>query len=98
MERYVIRGGRRGYERLQLLARERWPDTAALFARVGLGSGMDAIDLGCGGGEVTFEIARLVAPGQVTGIDMDEVKLGLARDAATARGHRQRSIPRDEPP
>jgi ubiquinone/menaquinone biosynthesis C-methylase UbiE len=86
VERYVIRGGRRGYERLQLLARERWPDTAALFARVGLGSGMDAIDLGCGGGEVTFEIARLVAPGLVTGIDMDEVKLALARDAAKARG------------
>ena len=31
VERYVIRGGQEGYERLQLLARERWPDTAALF-------------------------------------------------------------------
>jgi ubiquinone/menaquinone biosynthesis C-methylase UbiE len=47
---------------------------------------MEAVDLGCGGGEVTFEIARLVAPGAVTGIDMDEVKLGLARDAAMTRG------------
>jgi xylose isomerase len=33
MERYVIRGGKEGYERLLLLARERWPDTAALFKR-----------------------------------------------------------------
>jgi 2-polyprenyl-3-methyl-5-hydroxy-6-metoxy-1,4-benzoquinol methylase len=48
---------------------------------------MKCIDLGCGGGEVTFELARLVAPGgSVTGADMDEVKLGLARQAAVERG------------
>lgn len=86
-ERYVIRGGRAGYERLKLLARARWPDTAALFERVGIGPGMRCVDLGCGGGEVTFEIARLVAPsGHVTGVDMDEVKLDLARAAAAERG------------
>ena len=55
----MIRGGQQGYERLQLLARERWPDTLALFERVGLGQGARCIDLGCGGGEVSFEIARL---------------------------------------
>ena len=86
-ERYVIRGGREGYDRLRLLARDRWPDTSALLARAGIRPGMRCVDLGCGGGEVTFEIARLVAPdGHVTGIDMDEVKLGLAREAAAARG------------
>lgn len=72
----MIRGGREGYERLLVLARERWPDTAALFERVGLTPGMRCIDLGCGGGEVTLEMARLVGPGgSVTGIDLDEVKL-----------------------
>lgn len=87
MERYVIRGGKEGYERLQLLARDRWPDTAALFERAGLSAGMRCIDLGCGGGEVTLEIARLIAPGgRVTGVDMDEIKLNLARRAAAARG------------
>lgn len=87
MERYVIRGGRAGYDRLQLLARDRWPDTRALFARVGVGVGMRCVDLGCGGGEVTFEIARLIAPnGVVVGVDMDEVKLALAREAAASRG------------
>lgn len=36
---------------------------------------------------MTFELARLVAPGGfVTGVDMDEVKLGLARKAAVERG------------
>ena len=86
MERYVIRGGKEGYERLQLLARDRWPDTAALFERAGLSAGMRCIDLGCGGGEVTLEIARLIAPGgRVTGVDMDEIKLNLAGRAAVAR-------------
>jgi ubiquinone/menaquinone biosynthesis C-methylase UbiE len=86
-ERYVIRGGRAGFERLQLLARDRWPDTSALLARAGVRSGMRCIDLGCGGGEVSFEIAKLVAPdGHVTGVDMDEVKLELAREEAAARG------------
>ncbi len=87
MERYVIRGGREGYERLLILARAKWPGTCALFERVGIGRNMRCLDLGCGGGEVTFEIARLVGPGgRVTGIDMDEVKLAAARDAATRHG------------
>jgi ubiquinone/menaquinone biosynthesis C-methylase UbiE len=87
VERYVIRGGKEGYERLQLLGRDRWPDTAALFERAGLSAGMRCIDLGCGGGEVTLEIAGLIAPrGRVTGVDMDEIKLNLARRAAAARG------------
>jgi 2-polyprenyl-3-methyl-5-hydroxy-6-metoxy-1,4-benzoquinol methylase len=87
MERYVIRGGRAGYDRLQLLARDRLPDTRALFDRAGVGAGMRCIDLGCGGGEVTFELAKLVAPdGAVVGVDMDEVKVNLAREAAADRG------------
>jgi 2-polyprenyl-3-methyl-5-hydroxy-6-metoxy-1,4-benzoquinol methylase len=87
VERYVIRGGKEGYERLLLLSRDRWPDTAALLERPGLARGMRCVDLGCGGGAVTMEIARLVAPvGSVAGVDMDEIKLGLARQAAAARG------------
>jgi ubiquinone/menaquinone biosynthesis C-methylase UbiE len=83
VERYVIRGGREGYERLKLLARARWPDTSDLFDRVGIRPGMRCLDVGCGGGEVTFEIARLVGPeGTVVGIDIDEVKLDLGRAAA----------------
>lgn len=46
VDRYVIQGGERGYERLQLLARERWPGTAALLDRAGLAPGMVTVDLG----------------------------------------------------
>jgi ubiquinone/menaquinone biosynthesis C-methylase UbiE len=87
VERYVIRGGHEGYNRLLLLARASWPDPAALFSRAGIRSGMKCIDLGCGSGEVAFEMASLVEPGgSVTGVDMDEVKLDLARKAAVERG------------
>jgi len=86
MTGYVIRGGKPGYDRLLLLARERWADTRALLERTGVAAGMRCIDIGCGGGEVTMEIARLVAPGAtVVGIDADEVKLALARRAAAGR-------------
>ena len=86
MERYVLRGGRWGYERLQLLARVRRADTLELLRRAGLRPGLRCLDLGCGGGEVTFEIAQLVEPGgSVVGIDMDEVKLALAIQAAGER-------------
>ena len=72
---------------MKLLHHARWPDTSALFARIGIQPGMKCLDVGCGGGEVTFEIARLVGPdGHVTGIDMDEIKLDLARGAAAEKG------------
>ena len=84
MERYVLRGGRWGYERLQLLARVRRADTAELLRRAGLRPGLRCLDLGCGGGEVTFELARLAGPsGSVVGIDLDEVR---ARPGQEGRG------------
>lgn len=87
MADYVIRGGHQGYARLQVLARTWWPTTSDLLRRAGSEPGMSCLDVGCGGGEVSLELARLVGPeGRVTGIDMDEIKLGLGREAATARG------------
>jgi SAM-dependent methyltransferase len=83
--RYVIRGGDQGYERLLMLARDRRPDTLALFSRAGVGPGLRCVDLGCGGGEVTFDLADLVAPGVAVGVDMDEVKLERARQVAAQR-------------
>jgi ubiquinone/menaquinone biosynthesis C-methylase UbiE len=86
-EQYVIRGGQRGYERLQVLARAWQPTTSTLFDRVQLGPGMRCLDLGCGSGDVTFLMAERVGPdGSVTGVDMDEVKLGLAQKVAATQG------------
>ena len=87
MERYVLRGGRWGYDRLRILARVRRAETLELLGRAGVGPGQRCVDLGSGSGEVSFELARLTGPdGSVTGIDMDEVKVALAREAAAERG------------
>jgi 2-polyprenyl-3-methyl-5-hydroxy-6-metoxy-1,4-benzoquinol methylase len=82
-DRYIIRGGLEGRERLRVLARAMYPTTAALFDRVGIVPGMICLDVGCGGGDVTCELARRVAPsGRAVGIDRDTTKLAIAREEA----------------
>jgi ubiquinone/menaquinone biosynthesis C-methylase UbiE len=44
---------------------------------------MVCLDVGCGGGDVSVELARLVAPnGSVVAIDVDAVKIDIARGEA----------------
>jgi 2-polyprenyl-3-methyl-5-hydroxy-6-metoxy-1,4-benzoquinol methylase len=82
-DRYIIRGGLAGRERLRVLARAMYPTTAALFDRIGIAPGMSCLDVGCGGGDVTCELARRAAPtGRAVGIDMDATKLAIAREEA----------------
>jgi len=85
--RYVIRGGRAGYDRLRVLAAARRASTLELFRRAGLRPGMRCVDLGCGSGDVTLDLAALAGPaGGATGVDMDQAKLEFARAAARERG------------
>jgi ubiquinone/menaquinone biosynthesis C-methylase UbiE len=82
---YILEGGAPGRERLRLLSSVFHPTTFALLQRAGIAPGMSCLDLGCGGGDVTVELARLVGPqGQVTGIDFDETSIGIARSEAEA--------------
>jgi SAM-dependent methyltransferase len=84
---YVIRGGIDGRERLRVLARVMRPSTASLLDRVGVSPGMICLDAGCGGGDVTVDLARRIAPGgRVVGVDTDETTLELARQEAAADG------------
>src|SRR6476660_7355285 len=84
---YAIRGGVAGRERLRILARTLHAGTSALFDRLGVGAGLRCLDVGCGGGDVTFELARRVGPrGWVVGVDIDAAKLDLARQDAAAEG------------
>ncbi len=84
---YAIRGGLAGRERLRVLARTLDPSTSALFDRLAVRTGLICLDAGCGGGDVTFELARRVGQrGQVVGVDMDKTKIDLARQEAAAQG------------
>jgi len=84
---YVHVSGREGRERLRILGRIFAPATAALFDRLGVGAGLRCLDIGCGGGDVSVELARRVGlQGSVTGIDFDSEKLQIADNEAIEAG------------
>ena len=85
--RYALRGGSDGRERLRVLARVMRPTTLALFDRLEVGPGMSCLDVGCGGGDVTLDLAARVGPaGRAVGVDVDAAKVELARAEAAERG------------
>jgi SAM-dependent methyltransferase len=87
MRQYVIHGGVAGSKRMETVARAYWPTTLSLLQRAGIREGLYCLDLGCGAGEVSFQIAALVGPtGRVVGMDMDSVKLDIARKRAAREG------------
>ncbi|MGW3623467.1 class I SAM-dependent methyltransferase [Streptomyces sp. NPDC000880] len=71
-----------------VLRSHRWR-TAANSAAYLIGElrpGMDVLDVGCGPGTITADLAGLVAPGQVTAVDTAEDVLRQARETAAVRG------------
>jgi SAM-dependent methyltransferase len=88
---YIIRGGIEGRERLRIVSRIMQPTTLALLRRAGIQPGMACLEVGCGGGDVAFDLARMVGPeGRVVATDIDETKLELAR--GEAREHQLSNI------
>jgi len=67
-----------------------WPQEAPLFSRYALGGALRILDLGCGTGEITRRLADLYPQAQVTGVDILEGNLELARRANAAYGERVR--------
>ena len=86
MSAYVIRGGTAGRERLRVIARTMHPTTSALLDRFELPPGARCWDVGCGGGDVTRELARRCPGGWVVGTDVDEAKLAIAREEVAEAG------------
>lgn len=88
MSDYTIERGLGVRERMDLLARSHEPGTRALLDLLAVPEdGARCIDLGCGGGHVTFELARRVGPsGHVIAVDLDDELLAISRQDAAARG------------
>lgn len=87
MDIYAIRGGVEGRRRLKILSRILHPSTTALFDRLEIGDGMTCLDVGCGSGDVTMELAPRVGPrGRAVGVNIDETKLDLARQESADQG------------
>ena len=84
---YIIKGGEQGQARLAVISRVLAPATKALFDRFEPLAGLSVVDAGCGGGDLSFELAERVGPsGHVVGFDLDETKLAFAREEAARRG------------
>lgn len=86
-DNYAIRGGRAGRERLQILHQALTPTTLEFFNRANIGPGQRGLDLGCAGGAVSQDLARIVGPqGSVTGMDKDPENITAARVMAKVLG------------
>ncbi|MBV9877733.1 MAG: class I SAM-dependent methyltransferase [Verrucomicrobia bacterium] len=84
---YIIRGGLEGRARLVVLSRIMRPATLSVLDRAGICPGMNCLEIGCGSGDIAFELARIVGPrGKVVATDIDEIKLRLAREEAAEHG------------
>ena len=70
-----------------MLARVMWPESRVVLEPL-VGPSARCLDVGCGGGDVTRELARIARDGSAVGMDIDETKLALARAEATEAGLR----------
>ena len=67
-----------------VLRSHRWrtAENSAAYLLPSLRPGMTLLDVGCGPGTITVDLARHVAPGRVVGLDREEGVLGEARALA----------------
>ncbi|HWP66309.1 MAG TPA: class I SAM-dependent methyltransferase [Candidatus Limnocylindria bacterium] len=64
-----------------------WPLALRMAAVTEIGPGQRVLDVGCGIGDPTLQVAVLVGPhGRVVGIDLAEAMLAIARERAAALG------------
>jgi ubiquinone/menaquinone biosynthesis C-methylase UbiE len=64
----------------------RTAENSAAYLLPQLRQGDRLLDVGCGPGTITADLAAIVAPGRVTGLDPAESVLAQARDTAVERG------------
>jgi ubiquinone/menaquinone biosynthesis C-methylase UbiE len=71
-----------------VLQSHRWRtvENSAAYLAPHLRPGLDLLDVGCGPGTITVDLARRVAPGRVLGLDVSDAPLGEARDLAAREG------------
>jgi len=84
---YTIAGGLTDAQRLARQADVMAAATEAFLRRVRIAPGWACLDVGCGDGQVTVQMARLAGDhGRVVGVDVDAEALELARAAAGRAG------------
>src|SRR3954465_14986079 len=71
-----------------VLQSHRWrtAENSAAYLAPHLRAGLDVLDVGCGPGTITVDLAERVAPGRVGGLDGAAAPLDEARALAQSRG------------
>ncbi|MDT5040849.1 MAG: hypothetical protein QOE51_1834 [Actinoplanes sp.] len=71
-----------------VLRSHRWrtAENSAAYLLPHLKSGDALLDIGCGPGTITADLARIVAPGRVTALEVTDAALDLARAEIGSRG------------
>jgi ubiquinone/menaquinone biosynthesis C-methylase UbiE len=87
---YSIVGGLADAQRLARQAHVMAQGTEAFLSELGLSPGWACLDVGCGDGQVTIEMARVAGPqGHAVGVDIDADALEL-RVGGASGGRRGR--------
>lgn len=73
-------------EFLQLLKR-RSVEMNCSYLLSHLKPGLNVVDFGCGPGTLSVGLARLVEPGELHGVDIEDSQIAIAQSAAQAGGH-----------
>jgi ubiquinone/menaquinone biosynthesis C-methylase UbiE len=71
-----------------VLRSHRWrtAENSAAYLLPFLAPGLDVLDVGCGPGSLTIDLAKRTAPGQMVGIDLSASVIAEATEAAEAAG------------
>jgi SAM-dependent methyltransferase len=94
---YLLAGQASELERLQLQSRVWEPSGRRLLEEIGDGSGVRALDVGCGVLGWLRVLSEWVGPhGEVTGTDIDEAMLAAAERFATEEGLRNVGLKKDD--
>src|SRR5438552_15032919 len=81
----AVAGGWRRWE--PMLQSFTWPMSLRMVTAAAIGPGQRVLDVGCGMGDPTLQVAVLVGPhGHVLGIDVAEGMIATARERAAALG------------
>src|SRR5438067_4591315 len=87
-DEYVLGTGDAEIERLRLQHTVWRADAALAWRTARFGPGQTLLDVGCGPGHATFDLADIVGPtGQVIGLDQSRRFLDYLERTSRARGH-----------